>query len=113
MTTYYFDTSALSKRYVQETGSAWVRAVLNPSAGHLLLTARITMVEIYSALARRKREGAVSAVVYGVTAQASALAANQALQDAQLPTLVFASADDRRRRTGFGKPQPPPLNSTD
>ncbi len=59
MTTYYLDTSALSKRYVQESGAAWVRLLADPAAGHTLLTARITMVEIYSALARRKREGSV------------------------------------------------------
>jgi predicted nucleic acid-binding protein len=47
MTTYYLDTSALSKRYVQEVGTAWVRALVVPTAGHTLLTARITMVEIY------------------------------------------------------------------
>jgi hypothetical protein len=55
MTTYYLDTSALSKRYVEETGSNWVRTLVLPEAEHTLLTARITMVEIYSALARRKR----------------------------------------------------------
>jgi predicted nucleic acid-binding protein len=60
VTTYYLDSSALSKRYVQETGTAWVRALVDPAAGHTLLTARITMVEIYSALARRRREGSVS-----------------------------------------------------
>jgi predicted nucleic acid-binding protein len=52
MTVYYLDTSALSKRYVQEIGTAWVRALVAPSAGHTLLTARLTMVEVYSALAR-------------------------------------------------------------
>ncbi len=62
MTTYYLDASALSKRYVQETGTAWVRALVAAATGHTVLTARITMVEIYSALARRKREGSVSAV---------------------------------------------------
>lgn len=44
MTTYYLDTSALSKRYVQEIGTAWVRALVAPAAGHTLLTARITLV---------------------------------------------------------------------
>ncbi len=70
MTTYYFDTSALSKRYVQETGTAWIRTLTNPAAGHTLLTARITMVEIYSALARRKREGSVPAADCAVAARA-------------------------------------------
>jgi predicted nucleic acid-binding protein len=70
MTTYYLDTSALSKRYVQEVGTAWVRALVVPTAGHTLLTARITMVEIYSALARRRREGSVPADDCQVAVQA-------------------------------------------
>jgi predicted nucleic acid-binding protein len=59
MTTYYLDTSALSKRYVQETGTAWISALADTAANHTFLTARVTMVEVYSALARRKREGSV------------------------------------------------------
>jgi len=70
MTTYYLDTSALSKRYVQETGTAWIRSLVAPSAGHTLLTARITMVEIYSALARRRREGSVPATDCAIASQA-------------------------------------------
>jgi len=70
MTTYYLDTSALCKRYVQETGTAWVRALAAPASGHMLLTARITMVEMYSALARRRRDGSVPAADCDVAAQA-------------------------------------------
>lgn len=70
MTAYYLDASALSKRYVQETGTAWVRALVTPAAGHALLTARITMVEIYSVLARRKREGSVPAADCDVAVRA-------------------------------------------
>jgi hypothetical protein len=70
MTTYYLDTSALSKRYVQETGTAWIRTLAAPSANHVLLTARLTMVEMYSALARRRREGTVPAAMCDVAAHA-------------------------------------------
>ncbi len=70
MTTFYFDSSALSKRYVQETGTAWTRTLTNPAAGHVLLTARITMVEIYSALARRKRERSAPTADCAIAAQA-------------------------------------------
>lgn len=60
MTTYYLDSSALSKRYVEETGTTWLRGILAPTAGNAIITARITMVELHSALARRQREGSVS-----------------------------------------------------
>lgn len=45
---YYLDTSALGKRYVDETGSTWIRDLTASEAGNALLTARITMVEMYS-----------------------------------------------------------------
>jgi predicted nucleic acid-binding protein len=60
MNIYYFDTSALIKRYVQETGTSWVLGVVATKPRCLLLTARITVVETHSALARRRRERSVS-----------------------------------------------------
>ena len=58
--TYYLDTSALIKRYVAETGSVWVSALAETTPPNLLLTARLTMVEARSALARRRREASIS-----------------------------------------------------
>lgn len=72
MTIYYLDTSALIKRYVQESGTAWLRTQITPPTDHVLLTARITMVEVYSALARRKREGSVPAADCAVATRAFA-----------------------------------------
>ena len=60
MTTYYLDTSALVKRYVAEAGSIWLPSIVAPATGHLLLTSRITMVEVAGALARRRREGSLA-----------------------------------------------------
>lgn len=57
---YYLDTSALIKRYVAETGSTWIRTLADPTAPNLLLTARLTVVEARSALARRKRAASIS-----------------------------------------------------
>jgi predicted nucleic acid-binding protein len=58
---YFFDSSALVKRYVQERGSAWVRSLMAPQAGHALYVARITAVEVVAAIARRQRGGALTA----------------------------------------------------
>lgn len=57
---YFWDSSALVKRYVAETGTSWVQAVTGPSARNAHLVARITWVEVTSALARRQREGSLS-----------------------------------------------------
>lgn len=70
MSLYYFDTSALSKRYVQEIGSLWVRDLILSSEEHTILSSELTMVELYSALARRKREGSVPAQDCDIAMQA-------------------------------------------
>ena len=57
MADYFFDTSALIKRHVRETGSAWVRSLVQAKAGHALYIARITAVEVTSAITRRQHPG--------------------------------------------------------
>jgi predicted nucleic acid-binding protein len=57
---YFIDSSALVKRYVTEAGTAWVQAITHPSTRNRLIIARITWVEVLSALARRQREGSLS-----------------------------------------------------
>jgi len=57
---YFLDSSALVKRYVTEIGSTWIRALTTPDARNPLIIARITWVEVLSALARRKREGSLT-----------------------------------------------------
>jgi predicted nucleic acid-binding protein len=57
---YFWDSSALVKRYVVETGTSWVQATTRLSARNALIVARITWVEVQSALARRQREGSLS-----------------------------------------------------
>jgi hypothetical protein len=61
MPAYYFDTSALAKRYVVEVGSAWVQAIVTQQGGQMLYTSVLTQPEIVSALQRRVREGLLEA----------------------------------------------------
>lgn len=60
MTHYFLDSSAVVKRYVNETGSPWIRSLFIRSRGHTILIAQITPVEAYSAVMRRVREGTVN-----------------------------------------------------
>ena len=60
MTAYFLDSSALVKRYVPETGSAWIRALEASDPDNSLIIARITWVEVRSASARRQREGSLT-----------------------------------------------------
>jgi len=57
---YFLDTSAVVKRYVQETGTAWIRNLAAPATRHFLYLARITDVEVAAALARRRQQASLS-----------------------------------------------------
>ena len=55
MSAYFFDSSGLVKRYLNETGSNWVIGLFKPSAKNLIFAARIAGVEVVSAIARRRK----------------------------------------------------------
>jgi predicted nucleic acid-binding protein len=57
--TYFADTSALIKRYLQEAGSSYVRK-LAASAGTVFYQSFVTPLEIASALYRHQRAGDLS-----------------------------------------------------
>lgn len=61
MAAYIFDTSGIVKRYVAETGTAWVQTLTDPAAGHVVYLARIGAVELVSAVTRRQRGGSLTA----------------------------------------------------
>ena len=50
------------KRYVQETGTVWVRALTAAGTGNFFYLARITDVEVTAALARRRGQPGLSVV---------------------------------------------------
>jgi predicted nucleic acid-binding protein len=60
MACYYFDTSALAKRYSQETGTVWVTTLTDPTLGHEIYTTQLTGPEMVATLFRRARSGKVS-----------------------------------------------------
>jgi predicted nucleic acid-binding protein len=145
VTVYFLDSSALVKRYVPEVGTGWIQTLANPASGNQLFMARITWVEVLSALARRQQEGSfdgsqIAQIVlafrhhlntqyrvleftqtlaelagqlvsqhpmraYDAVQLASALSLHSVLTQAQLPVLVFLSADERlmtiAQRTGL------------
>ena len=60
MGAYYCDSSALVKRYANETGSLWVRGLTDPQAGNDIFIAHITGIEVVAAIARKTRMGDIS-----------------------------------------------------
>ena len=59
MPAYYLDSSALVKRYVTETGSAWVRELCQDAANAIFIS-ELALVEVGSAFARRYHRGEIT-----------------------------------------------------
>ena len=57
----FFDSSSLVKKYISETGTNWVRNLLNAAPAHEIYVSRITEVEVTGAIVRRKKGGSLSA----------------------------------------------------
>lgn len=57
MTTYFFDTSAIIKRYApNESGHRWIAALCDPEHGHALFLSQVALVEVIAAICRKVRE---------------------------------------------------------
>ena len=56
MEAYFFDTSALVKRYMIEPGSDWIKAQCRLEAGHTIIISQATLVEVVVTLCRKARE---------------------------------------------------------
>jgi predicted nucleic acid-binding protein len=91
MTTYYVDTSALVKRYVDEIGSAWVRSILDPSAQPSVIIVHLAIVEMMSALARRRRDSTLTPADY---AQIQAAFRADCLNEYRIVTAVDGIIDE-------------------
>jgi uncharacterized protein len=60
MAMYFIDSSALVKRYISETGSAWVLGLFDPTLNNEVFIAAITGVEIIAAITRRSGSGSIT-----------------------------------------------------
>ena len=61
---YYADSSALVKRHIPEIGSAWIEKEFDSASRNTVITAKLTVIEVLSALNRRQRESSISAAEY-------------------------------------------------
>lgn len=60
MAVYFFDSSAIVKRYLNETGTNWVQSITDPRAGNLIYISAITSVEVIAAITRRVKSGSIA-----------------------------------------------------
>ncbi len=63
MPAYFFDSSAIVKRYVNERGSAWVIATADQASGARVYIASISAVEVVAALTRKRKGNRIVAPV--------------------------------------------------
>ncbi len=61
MAAFFCDSSAIVKRYIAETGSAWLVSATNPKSNRVYV-ARITFVEVIAAVTRREKGRHISGI---------------------------------------------------
>jgi len=61
MSTFYVDTSALVKYYIDEIGSDWLRHLFDSTPEPALLCSQLLVAEVTSAFSRRLRQGTIDA----------------------------------------------------
>jgi predicted nucleic acid-binding protein len=105
MATYYMDSSALVKRYVAEAGSERVEALASARGAdgrpvHVIAVSKIGIVEVAAAVARRGREGSLSAALQDAVLQAF-------LGDCERRFLMLSVLDEQiRSATGLVRRRP-------
>lgn len=60
MTTYYFDSSGIVKKYVAEAGSIWVVRMTAPASKNEIFTSLISGAEVVAAICRRGQIGSIT-----------------------------------------------------
>jgi predicted nucleic acid-binding protein len=60
MVVYYFDSSAIVKRYITEVGTGWVIAAADVNSGNDILVSLVARVEVPAAIFKRQREGSIT-----------------------------------------------------
>src|ERR1700682_2945644 len=60
MVVYYFDSSAIVKRYITEVGTDWVIAAADVDSGNDILVSLVARVEVPAAIFKRQREGSIT-----------------------------------------------------
>jgi len=124
MSVLFLDSSAITKKYVREIGTAWIVNIFRPKSPDRVYVAEITLVEVISALTRRHRAKSLSSLVYqkvqnrfrrnfeekffkieinlSVIKQAAALAEKHALRGYDAVQLASAvNLHERRQKAGL------------
>ena len=92
MVSYFADSSAVVKRYVEESGSLWAKSLFTIDPQQTVVIIAITSVEVVAAITRRTRSGTIS--VEDAVPLAAANEANNLRVSVDLGSLIFLSVDN-------------------
>jgi len=103
MAVHFFDTSAISKHYHSETGTAKVDALLAfPNASQVI--SRLSVVELHSVFAKKVRTGELDQMDFQkLTHRLRGAVAARRLRVIRLTAAHFQSAERLIRRIGLSK----------
>jgi len=101
LATYFFDSSALAKRYHPEEGSAKVAAIFGEQ-GRRIIISHLTVIEIRSMIAGKFRSGVLSgAEANDLTGRFKADIASGALDIFAIAVFDYRRAEDLIAKHGF------------
>lgn len=89
---YYADSSVLVKRHIAEIGSNWVIALTDPSGSSTITSSELSLVEVFSAFCRQKREKTVTDVNFKLYVRDFEIAANNEYDLYRLDSTVIAES---------------------
>lgn len=89
---YYADSSVLVKRHVAEIGSNWVISLSHPKGTSIITSSEISLVEVFSAFCRKKRDKAITDVDLKTHIRDFEIAANNNYDLYPLDSTIIAEA---------------------
>src|SRR6266550_1724751 len=100
MPVWFFDSSALVKCYIAETGSLWTRSIIDDDDS-VVYVASLARVETISALTRRLRRSDISQVEFDVACKESQLDMATQYEVVGLTERMIEEASELAQRHGL------------
>ena len=94
MSIFFLDSSALVKRYMPETGTAWILSLTSNSARNDIVISQITSVELISAFARQYHDKEIKLPIFQFFRQLLTLHTQNQYQVLALSNTIVAKAFD-------------------
>lgn len=98
MASFYADSSVLIKRHITETGTSWGQTLMDARSGNVIVTSRISEVEVCSAFNRRVREGTLRTTDYANVASDFTVLAQTEYEFVEVTALLIGQAQQLLER---------------